>query len=205
MSPEAVTAERVYWGLKRLILDGRFEPGSMLVVTTISQEFGTSIAPVRDSMQRLVGERLLDLQTGGGFQMPRLGAEGLKHLYSWHEHLIRLALKSRRSGTLPDDYQPRFTSMHGENAHALVEATAELFLHIAAFSGNPEHVEAVRSAGERLHATRLREIALVGGMDELDRVWSLARSGPLRAAQEAVRSYHRRRLRQVARLAIPDA
>lgn len=205
MSPEAVTAERVYWGLKRIILDGRFAPGSLLVVTTIAHEFGTSIAPVRDSMQRLVGERLLDLHLGGGFQMPPLTTDGLRHLYSWHEHLIRLALKARRSGTSPSAYTPSFASVADGDSHVLAEATAELFLHIAAFSGNPEHVEAVRCAGERLHAIRLRETVLADRTIELERIRDLARSGPIRAAQEAVRTYHRRCLRQISRLVSPDA
>lgn len=200
MSPEAVAAERVYRGLKRVILEGQFSPGTMLVVTTIAREFGTSIAPVRDSMQRLVGERLLDLHIGGGFQMPRLTAEGLADLYSWHQDLIKLALKFRRSGTSSSDYQPTFPSINGDDAHALAEATAELFLHIAGLSGNPEHVEAVRSVGERLHATRIRETGLSNRLYELERIWELTRSGPLREAQEAIRRYHRRRLRQAPRL-----
>ena len=200
MSPEAVAAERVYRGLKRVILEGQFAPGTMLVVTTIAREFGTSIAPVRDSMQRLVGERLLDLHIGGGFQMPRLTADGLAHLYLWHQDLIKLALKFRRSGTSSSDYQPAFSLINDDDTHALAEATAELFVHIAGFSGNPEHVEAVRSVGERLHATRIRETGLSNRLRELERIWALAGSGPSRDAQEAIRRYHRRRLRQVSRL-----
>ena len=200
MSPEAVAAERVYRGLKQVILEGRFAPGTMLVVTSLAREFGTSIAPVRDSMQRLVGERLLDLHIGGGFQMPRLTASGLTQLYSWHQDLIKLALKFRRSGTSSSDYQPAFSSINDDDTHALAEATAELFVHIAGFSGNPEHVEAVRSVGERLHATRIRETKLSNRLHELKRIWELAGLGPSRDAQEAIRRYHRRRLRQVSRL-----
>ena len=200
MSPEAVAAERVYRGLKQVILAGQFAPGTMLVVASVAREFGTSIAPVRDSMQRLVGERLLDLHIGGGFQMPRLTADGLTHLYSWHQDLIKLALKFRRSGTSSSDYQPAFSSINDDDTHALAEATAELFLHIAGFSGNPEHVEAVRSVGERLHATRIRETKLSNRLHELKRIWELAGSGPSRDAQEAIRRYHRRRLRQISKL-----
>ena len=200
MSPEAVAAERVYRGLKQVILEGRFAPGTMLVVTSLAREFGTSIAPVRDSMQRLVGERLLDLHIGGGFQMPRLTVDGLTDLYSWHQDLIKLALKFRRSGTSSSDYQPAFPSIDDNDTHAVAEATAELFLHIASYSGNPERAEAVRSVCERLHATRIRETKLSNRLHELERIWALARSGPSRDAQEAVRRYHRRRLRQVSRL-----
>lgn len=201
MSPEAFTSERVYAGLKRDILGGRFAPETILIVRIIADEAGTSIAPVRDSMQRLVGERLLEPHPGGGFRMPQVTKEGLRQLYLWHGQLIRLALKTPRSGTIHTEFRPSFDTIDADDSHAIAEATAELFLRIARYSGNAEHVEAVRSAGERLHATRLRETPISNRLAELELVWTLTVSGRNRDAQEAIRTYHRRRLRQVSMLA----
>lgn len=200
MAPEAVTAERVYSDLKHAVLGGRFRPNSILIVVALAREYGISIAPVRDSMQRLVGERLLEPHPGGGFRMPEVTEEGLRHLYAWHGQLIRLALKSSRSGTPVSDFQPDFGSIDPDDSHGIAELTAGMFLHIAARSENPEHVEAVRSAGERLHATRVHEVPIPNRLAELERIWSATACGHSRDAQEAVRTYHLRRLRRVSKL-----
>jgi len=68
MAPEAVTSERVYAGLRRAVVGGRYPPGTTLNAQAIAEEFGTSIAPVRDAMHRLVGEGLIEAHHGGGFR-----------------------------------------------------------------------------------------------------------------------------------------
>ena len=78
MAPEAVTADRVHVGLRHDIVGGRYTPGAILIVHTLANEYGTSIAPVRDALHRLMGEGLVEPQHGGGFQLPRLTEEGLR-------------------------------------------------------------------------------------------------------------------------------
>lgn len=93
MSPEAVTAERIHRELKRLLCTGRFAPGLPLTVQSLANEFGTSISPVRDALNRLVGERLINVQGGGGFAMPFLSRRTAFNLYSWHAEITLLIIK----------------------------------------------------------------------------------------------------------------
>lgn len=200
MSPEPVTSERVYQRLKSDILGGRYPPGAVLVVHAIAEEYGVSISPVRDSAQRLIGERMLAAQPGGGFSLPEVTMESLRDLYIWHGHLIRQALKARapasREGDLAD---ARFSA--APDPVALARTASALFALIGARSRNQEHVHAIVSAGERLGIARLAEPGLIPDVvAELQTVWTLAMFGPEAALREAVWSYHRRRIRRVSRL-----
>lgn len=67
MSPEPVAADRAYLLLKTDILSGRFSPGGTIIERAVAIEYGVSISPIRDAAQRLVGEHLLEIGTGGGF------------------------------------------------------------------------------------------------------------------------------------------
>src|SRR3546814_1586165 len=48
------------------------------------------------SSDLLVGERLLALHAGGGYEIPDIGVVELRDLYFWHGQLVRSALNPRR-------------------------------------------------------------------------------------------------------------
>lgn len=200
MAPEPLAAERTYRNIKRDIMAGRYRPGSPFNLQRLADEFGTSITPVRDSIHRLVGERLLAVHPGGGFHLPALSVQELRELYHWHEQLIRLALHGRASG---DDFSdlPERPAVPSSD-EALVVWTASFFALVAKVSGNREVIQAVTNAAERLSLPRLRETTLIKAVgDELDTLASLARTGRTTAMRGAIREYHRRRLRRVERIA----
>jgi hypothetical protein len=200
MSPEPVTSERVYQRLKADILGGRYPPGAVLVVHAIAEEYGVSISPVRDSAQRLIGERLLAAQPGGGFSVPEVTMESLRDLYIWHGQLIRQALKARAPASREGEFADA-TLSDAADPVALARTASALFALIGARSRNQEHVHAIVSAGERLGIARLAEPGLIpDAAAELQAVWTLAMFGPDAALREAVWSYHRRRIRRVSRL-----
>lgn len=201
MAPEPLAAERTYQSLKRGIVAGEFRPGSSLNLQRLADEFGTSITPIRDAIHRMVGERLLGVLPGGGFQLPVLTSDELRNLYAWHDQLIRQALQ----GNLPEHV---FADLPEEtpgqdDAGALAALTTRVFGLAAEASGNSEVVNAVANASDRLAMVRVCEPLLLTAMtEELDRLLTLARSGRNSALRAAVREYHRRRLRRVERIAL---
>lgn len=200
MSPEPVTSERVYQRLKADLLGGRYGPGGLLVVHAIAEEFGVSISPVRDSAQRLIGERLLTAHPGGGFSVPDVTVESVRDLYIWHGQLIRQALKARASARHEGDLADAAPSTATDPA-ALATTASTIFALIGGRSRNQEHVHAIVSAGERLGVVRLAEPRLIPDIvAELQAVWTLTMFGPEAALRDAVWSYHRRRIRRVSRL-----
>jgi len=51
--------ERAYEEIKRSLMAGRFRPSDILVIRTLADTYGISTTPVREALQRLVGERQL--------------------------------------------------------------------------------------------------------------------------------------------------
>lgn len=200
MSPEPVTAERIYRRLKLEIISGRFRPGSLVVSHLISKEYGASVSPVRDAMQRLVGERLLDHHDGGGFEIPRLTEDALRDLYIWHGQVLRLAVKQGQPVEQIGDMRPMLDELDPADSFSIAQRTAELFLLAAKGSSNLEHPIAIASIGDRLFAARLHEPLLKGQKAELIAVWDAFVSGRDSTARECIWAYHRRRIRRAPAL-----
>lgn len=193
MSPDAFTADRVHREIKKLIMAGKFTPGLPLTVQALADEFGTSTSPVRDALNRLVGERLVETQGGGGFALPEITRRTAYHLYSYHADLVRTIVKVMvRLDELGSP--PAFIVNKSAQAQSLAYATAEFFSLMAACSPNPEHLDAIVQAGERLAILRLHEGPIGRQGEELATLWNVTRSGNRNATRVAMWQYHRRRL-----------
>ena len=201
MSPEPVAADNVYRRLKAEIMSGRYGPGSTPNVHQIALEIGVSISPVRDAVERLVGERLLITRSGGGFQMPPVTEQSLHDLYLWHSYLARGAVRATPAVANADELARELAALDADDNGAIVRATARLFTAFGATSGNSEHVDAIRSAGERLAVYRLAERRLRDRISELEHLLTLSVSGSKIALKEAISVYHRRRFRHLSEIA----
>lgn len=67
--------ERVYVELRQALMRGDFAPGEVLIVRTLSDQFGTSHMPVRDALSRLVAEQALDVLPSRSVAVPVLSRE----------------------------------------------------------------------------------------------------------------------------------
>ena len=202
MLSSPATSSRVYALLKDDILRGRFAPRTTLIERSLADDYGTSVTPIRNAASQLVGERLLSLHAGGGYEIPNVGVAELRDLYFWHGQLVRSALNPKRIDAKPAvqliiDPLPELTT-----PISIATATARLFSAIAAVSSSSELACAVASAGERLSVARLREPAVLNGVaDELRAVQALTVRGRWSDLVRSIWAYHRRRQRRVAEIA----
>ena len=198
MTPRA-TFERVYAALKEQLFDGRFAPGCHLEPAHLSEELNASITPVRDALQRLVGERLVDASPGDGFRSPVVTELGLRQLYSWNNSLAQLALRNPQTPSGVVAGLPAIGP--DQTAQALTSAAAELFSSIARRSGNAEHLAAVNALNGRLSTVRLKEVLFLDGVGaELASLFAESSAGDPRLLRQSLNAYHRRRIRVVDRL-----
>lgn len=200
MSADAVTSSRVYAMMKADIVRGRFPPRTLLVERALADDYGASVTPIRNVAYQLVGERLLSLHSGGGYEIPAVTADSLRQLYSWHSQLIRMVLNAKRLG----EGMTELTVVSVESPSPIFEvavAAEDLFSAIATLSPNVEHRKAVQSAAERLHAPRRMEATILNGtVEELAAVQALTAEGRRSDLVSAIWAYHRRRLRRVTEL-----
>nr|WP_294814663.1 GntR family transcriptional regulator [uncultured Sphingomonas sp.] len=150
--------DRVYAALKLALRAGRFAPGTRLDPARLAAQLAASITPVRDTLHRLTGERMVRA-VHDGFQVPSPTEPDLVDLYQWHHQLLTLALA---------DMPPAWTLRGREDRdHAdAAAAAASLFGTIGDAVSNRELVSAVAGAGDRLHSARIAETSVLGGLEE---------------------------------------
>ncbi|WP_404926743.1 GntR family transcriptional regulator [Mesorhizobium sp. ORM16] len=72
--------DRAYGALKQELISGGFSPGQTLVIRKLAETFGISTTPIREALQRLVAERLLELQNNRSIIVPLLSAPAFEEL-----------------------------------------------------------------------------------------------------------------------------
>lgn len=182
MSPSHVLAP-TYEEIKRRLLAGVWPSGFKLEAMQLAKDLGVSMSPVRDSLNRLMGERMVEAVAGQGFCVVRLDEPSLRDLLDFNLELVRLAATSIA-------FTP--TSAQGMD-HA--SRTAAMFLSVAQGNGNKELSLAVGNLNDRLHAVRrLDSIILTDVTSELDdlesALFSKARHSQI---SDMLISYHVRR------------
>ncbi|MDE0203828.1 MAG: GntR family transcriptional regulator [Rhodospirillaceae bacterium] len=65
-------AEKAYEKVRSGLISARFEPGEILRIRSLADEYGISATPVREALQRLVAENALELQPNKSFMVPVL-------------------------------------------------------------------------------------------------------------------------------------
>ena len=186
-------AERAYASIRANLLAGIYRPGERLDAAIVAREHGASITPIREAMNKLAGERLLEMQTHQGFKVPLLTEGELRALYDWTcQQLIaglRLAPKTRLA-RVEDGLWPSAAMFERD----MIAATERVCLGIAQLSGNTRCYLAIEQANAELRLVRRFEPLMIapGSEDLRGFAWSLARSG-LDGAETMLEDYHRAR------------
>lgn len=98
-SPTAT--DRVYNGIYLAVLEHRLEPGAWLREEELASEFGVSRTVVRQALQRLAQDQVIELQHNRGARVPLPSLEDAAHVFDARrivecEIARRLGVASRR-------------------------------------------------------------------------------------------------------------
>jgi DNA-binding GntR family transcriptional regulator len=77
---KATTATLVYEKLRSDILQGTLKPGEKLAIDQISARYGAGLNPVREALNRLSSEQLVDRHDQRGFFVPPISMASLREL-----------------------------------------------------------------------------------------------------------------------------
>ncbi|MCF1742699.1 GntR family transcriptional regulator [Paradevosia shaoguanensis] len=80
VSKRRTVQEVVYQRLSHALMTGRFKPGQMLTISSLSTLFRTSHMPVREALRRLVAENALETASNGSAYVPAVSRERLDDL-----------------------------------------------------------------------------------------------------------------------------
>jgi DNA-binding GntR family transcriptional regulator len=72
--------DRAYDEIRKGLMSGSFRPGQVLVIRTLAETYGISTTPVREALQRLVAERLLQMLPNRSIAVPHLSVDKFTEL-----------------------------------------------------------------------------------------------------------------------------
>lgn len=67
--------QRVHRHIRQSLMEGRFRPGQILTIREVAAQLGTSVMPVRDALQKLTVEQVLELTTGRSVRVPVISGD----------------------------------------------------------------------------------------------------------------------------------
>lgn len=117
------------------IIEGVLEPGQRLRASDLAQQYGVSATPLREALQRLAGQKLIDLDPRMGATVADISRSDLRDIYWMRELLEPLALE-RSMGQADTKWEERVarswqefrTAAAASDAAADDESTRELAL-----------------------------------------------------------------------------
>lgn len=92
-TPTVTRATDVYDRLRGELLDGSREPGSRLAIEALAERFETSPTPLREALNRLVSEGLVERREQRGFAVAPVGLDDLEEITRTRCWLEEIALR----------------------------------------------------------------------------------------------------------------
>ncbi|MBN9072895.1 MAG: GntR family transcriptional regulator [Rhizobiales bacterium] len=84
-------SEQIYRNLRLSLMDGEYRPGERLTISSIAEQYGTSITPVREAIFRLVSEQALEVKAATSVIVPNLTSRDLREIVSIRRDLEGMA------------------------------------------------------------------------------------------------------------------
>ena len=97
--------DRAYASLRAALLAGKFAPGERVVLRQVADDLGTSLTPVRDAVNRLIAERVLErggAGPAGAAIVPLLDEDQFLQLMTVRASLEPLAAAAAAARMTPD-------------------------------------------------------------------------------------------------------
>lgn len=152
---------RSYDSLRNLILTYEIKPNERINEVELAKRFGVSRTPIREALNRLVVERLLQFEPVVGFFRPKISAKEIINLYELRVILetegVRLATQRAEDSEICEliDYWTESYKNRKNATKADVIVNDETFHErLVGLSHNEELVEALRRLNARIHFIR---------------------------------------------------
>lgn len=157
----------VYDLLKQKIICSVFEPGERLNIEVLADSLEVSATPVRECLNRLVAEDLLELVPRVGFFMKPVLEGSVRELYELNFALLNWAIDLAASdlkiqgNTVHEPsrgYLQVLSTAPRQSPEMLASLSSKMFLNLALFSGNQELIARINNINDRLYYIRKIEV-----------------------------------------------
>ena len=153
--------ENLYAQLKSMAIDFRIRPGERINEGALARDLSTSRTPLREALNRLVAEQLIEFRPGKGFFCRELKPDAIFDLYELRKILeseaVRLACERGSDGDIEKVAQElnEFGLIYaGKTIREVTEMDEYFHMSIARLSGNSELVRHLQQINERIRFIR---------------------------------------------------
>jgi DNA-binding GntR family transcriptional regulator len=163
LKPQISTSsvDRIYDQVKLMVINYEFHPGKQLNEVELSERLGVSRTPLREVLNRLVAERLLEFIPRHGFSCPQLEPTTIYELYEVRSGIesATASLAAQRASDAEIQELITFWNSVCENPATpssleLVKLDEEFHLRLATLSQNSELQRILQNVNDRLHYVR---------------------------------------------------
>ena len=192
---DPITQERVYRALKAEYLAGRYQTGERLDIQAIADHHGSSKTPVREAACRLMGERLVEPDSAGGFRITIVTAPELLYLYAWNAHLLLCLTQRMKRSVLRQTLAKFSPTEFGDTPVEIAKQTGSIFLALATSTGNPEAAATIAQINQRLFYPRVESATnLAEAAKELRIMTNCDVVDVHKSVHRRIDAYHQRRI-----------
>lgn len=141
---EPTATERVYGAIHAAILEHRLAPGTRLRETELAEGFEVSRTVVRQALQRLAADHVVELHHNRGAQVSQPSREQAAHVFD-ARRVLECEIARRLAGRLDGSARAALTRLIATeqaaeargDAAAMIRASGEFHRELARQSGNP--------------------------------------------------------------------
>jgi len=145
-------SQKAYWHIHDKLNAGTLKPGFRLSNRAMAKEVGVSFTPVREALNRLVSEGLLEYREGLGVFVPESSRREIEELYEVRE-MLECAAVARACGNLPGSVLQELRDLHEQMREIMeaIEATGQVAEHGEQFRAldSAFHLALIRGTGNR--------------------------------------------------------
>ncbi|MER9274060.1 GntR family transcriptional regulator [Mesorhizobium sp. M0643] len=164
-------SESTYHRLKELVLNYRFRPGEPLSPISIADRLQVSATPVREALARLHGEDLVGLVSNRGFFAKTLNVNDTVDHYEFAFQILIYGIERRYSQFMVDEKTRKGLSSFNYNTEGcfvyLAKIIEDLYLRIAALTGNRVMLKSIRSFNDQTRFVRLIDLEAQSNFHEI--------------------------------------
>jgi len=165
----------VYEVLKQKVIRSVYEPGERLNIETLAESLDVSATPVRECLNRLVAEELLELVPRVGFFTKPVLEGSVRELYELNFALLNWAIDLAdndlkiQGNAIHEPSRPYLqvlTTVARQSPEMLASLSSKMFRNLALLSGNQELITRIANINERLYYIRKVEAGCAKRSDQ---------------------------------------
>lgn len=155
------TTDRAYNILRKKMINFDFSPGQRINEVDLSKELSVSRAPIREALNRLIGEGLVYFEPGKGFYCRKLKKREIAELYEIRLDLETSAVRSISTATDKaaikelliecKEIKEKYSSLDKED---MIDIDEKFHKSLLVLAGNEERLKIIKNINEKIRFVR---------------------------------------------------